>query len=1429
MSRAAALLLQLLLGCAALATTGVMAQALVPGVLPAETPPPSPPSTPPPLTPPPSQSTSPDASPSDSMTTTTTTSAVTTTTAGAIASSTEAPTSRDPGAGRALGAGAGVNMSDASAANMTTSLQDLSLDDIDTSMLTTTVTATATAVGECPPGGGNFSRGCEETCECAPGSSTPSCRPRCAGPMFRRGRARLAADPLCDEKPVDDCCAVLVCQDSAVEPLEICQYENITLQRGEVYKNGCEEVCTCGEAGKLNCKPRCPSPVHRESAVTDKCVMLPDPTDPCCKVLRCDVTLTEGDYETSSVSAQDSTSANLPMNTTTPVTTNFTGTCQYKGNNYEINEEFHDGCEAFCICEATGVQCAPIQCPTEFGLDLIDPHCLEWDTSAFVPSPPSCCPSEAICKNNGSCLYEGQRFDNFAQIPTNLTGCEQHCACEFGNVTCRRVCEPLGDSPPPEFNCPVPPIIGLLPHDNCCRSWLCPQPSTGTDTMDRLLGTEHRHHQLDNSSHVSPDSKLVYHPSLSQSPSQDLTSVTTQEGTQSSVSMPMEHFQENISEQKPHVFQGPFAPDHLSQPPMMATRNKSHDVLEYIPKSPVLPLQETDLVDHRHNDFISHMTSNAKQLGSAMDGGQLDLDDHTSNSFLPTVTYGKHETNILNNISVKNSTGLTKPDTTDSKAGMTSTGLPGTDLLLKELDAGQKNLTQPGPVSKINDSKPKVSEQIYITPAPSHGASRPVVKNPEHNDFKIKHLGFPQIPTEFHPPEQYPGSLEEQLIRELQQQGLLPPGAKVQVSHNPVHPQEVFYHVPGTTSNGAGSHEIFLQNPDIIDPHHSQNFAQSPPYIPDKIPAPQKALLPHTFHGEWLSSSNPQGFNDVVIPNTASQQTIPKGARERDALPNTAPDSNRFPNDKLAYINLAQKSQSSSADIMSEHDILGKKSTGQKPFQPNPLQIPEDFLYHIQQHAAPQAPLYNSQQGTMVSPHSHPRGPPTTPEELLARLHQQGLLSDPRNHSGFGIDNLPPGFPRLPSQKTGDITVHIVEAVDPTSVRLVFSVPPVLVGLHGRIELRYTSDKGNNDVASWEQQILAPPDDIIATPQLEFVLGELQPDTEYQIQISVMMRDIQNAPHSPVISVRTPPALPPIIEIDPALAVVELNGTWVDLSWRRFSEEEAQFIDGIQLRYKEVNDKVYTATPLIHRSVTKYRLENLRPSSQYEIAIFFIPFHGQTTELQAREGLLVSTTALHDPYFFELKVDVSQLKATSVEIQWDGVPYPPDKYVNVFRAIYQSDAGKEDFSTFKIVKRDAPPKAIIQDLKPGTRYRLWLEAYLTNGKIKKSNVKDFMTKPASVAPEGNSIQGKLEGAPVTPVQTANSYYSPLVAVAILAAISTLAAVILLLVLLRKHGQNKAAISAGRKSQSAYDNPSYKTCDSTGPTTNGNSVTRSEAP
>lgn len=50
-----------------------------------------------------------------------------------------------------------------------------------------------------------------------------------------------------------------------------------------------------------------------------------------------------------------------------------------------------------------------------------------------------------------------------------------------------------------------------------------------------------------------------------------------------------------------------------------------------------------------------------------------------------------------------------------------------------------------------------------------------------------------------------------------------------------------------------------------------------------------------------------------------------------------------------------------------------------------------------------------------------------------------------------------PGFPVASS--SDEVIVHVLEALDENTVRLVFTVPQVLVGLHGRVELRYTNDK----------------------------------------------------------------------------------------------------------------------------------------------------------------------------------------------------------------------------------------------------------------------------------------------------------------------------------------------------------------------------------
>ena len=92
------------------------------------------------------------------------------------------------------------------------------------------------------------------------------------------------------------------------------------------------------------------------------------------------------------------------------------GRCIHNGDEYDVDAEFFDGCDNFCSCHRpeTGskpeVVCNPIKCPSAFGLDIINPFCLEWDNhEGFKPEPPTCCPPQPVCLHDGTCHYEGQR------------------------------------------------------------------------------------------------------------------------------------------------------------------------------------------------------------------------------------------------------------------------------------------------------------------------------------------------------------------------------------------------------------------------------------------------------------------------------------------------------------------------------------------------------------------------------------------------------------------------------------------------------------------------------------------------------------------------------------------------------------------------------------------------------------------------------------------------------------------------------------------------------------------------------------------------------------------------------------------------------------------------------------------------------------
>lgn len=97
-----------------------------------------------------------------------------------------------------------------------------------------------------------------------------------------------------------------------------------------------------------------------------------------------------------------------------------------------------------------------------------------------------------------------------------------------------------------------------------------------------------------------------------------------------------------------------------------------------------------------------------------------------------------------------------------------------------------------------------------------------------------------------------------------------------------------------------------------------------------------------------------------------------------------------------------------------------------------------------------------------------------------------------------------------------------VIAMNSSSVRVRFTLPQILVGLVGHAELVFTTQPTLLR-HEWNVQRFARPNRLFDTPNIEYHLNNLRPDTTYYFQIKIVVEALHSDPESEIYKLRMPP------------------------------------------------------------------------------------------------------------------------------------------------------------------------------------------------------------------------------------------------------------------------------------------------------------------
>ncbi|CAH2094377.1 unnamed protein product [Euphydryas editha] len=1278
--------------------------------------------------------------------------------------------------------------------------------------------------------GEHLDRGCEETCECT-SSGTFECAPRCQHPYIRRGRR--ISDPLCFESPVDECCSLIACATgSRASTLEVCRYGNGTYSVGDKWNIGCEQTCTCEQNSVITCKPRC-----KRLPQSDKCINVQDPHDECCEMQICDVSQDVHEESVENITSSTSSTTdmprdlqdliNLPNSSMRPLVltepigsikvlqnnsvqvnlmqmnksedpihlqlssdggrsysdvelkynnlilnleggkdyvlkTKETGTkfnftitasdvgnevpvgeslnvtkigCYHDGKFYAVGDEFQIGCSELCECTGPDArECAPLLCPSHVGLELVSKGCVRWAPNP-PPTPPNCCPRTARCLSDGTCHYKGVAIPNWSEVPLELTGCEEHCFCENGELDCEEACAPLPPIPPQNLRCPPmhrPAPVNISDED-CCKQWGCIPHAGNTNASVFQTYAMPTHVQTimnyvtpvpvtilpvmpiaTNSYLPIPTERTEFHNRLSLIKSNHpifFKTLIPQTGHNNSSNylidkLPNHIVGDNITVFTPEDIDSPFKTIH-PEPPLVTNNvdwTASHS------KSPVLSNHFKNLqlstpaskpnIDSKHHKPFNIIKSDGK-LHEVFHNFKHGVDDkiNTLNS------HGSFVKQINDNPSVKKV-----------------------------------------PLSQIDNLK-------YFLPT----NNKEITKNSgfNHNDLHKSTQNY------FEPKMQI---------------------NKVITNFTPQDPQKIVFNQNDNLNhviyNTPEKHTIMktkdLKTAGTSDFKSSLWRENTEKHLLNKEPNPYETVLLRVPNAQTeIKSTFVPTTNDIPRDRTKTYSTL---------------DLERLLNN-MELETEVNRNLGRSADKSRGTITLGQLSPG---FPAKTPQAPPQFL-------------------PTVPPDDH-----YPPDDVVD--DEQNNIHHPNNPLEPPINGLPSGLP-IPGY--GDVnkklSVLSLQSDSPTSIKMLFGLPPVLVGLRGSVDLRYT-DSPDEDVSQWYSQVFAPADEILTTPRLEFRLTGLKPSTTYKIRGKLYLHNLPVEPESEINTVTTqdlPTVLPPEEkrrEIDCKLTVVDVNDTTAHVSWRHFTEDELQFIDGIQVRYRPTGTPIYSMTELLHHSRSNAELRELRPGSRYEASLVLIPPPRTTTELHDPSQVEFTTAPYIDPYNWSVTLEARAVGAEALQLTWRGVPPPAERWVRVVRAAHSCGPRDTEHDAFRLAARDSPPSLTITGLTPDSRCRVWLELFLTNGKVKTSNVLEIHTKSLdSSEPIDNVIEASSVAGSRAP---RGDYYGALVVVGVIAALGALTSVLLLLVVIRRHRPRSVAItsvpSAPRESSlPPYDNPAYK--------------------